>query len=188
MTTGAALSAGDANTGKDEPRGSALLREHGAVIARVCMALLGDARAVERALERVAPEASTTTFEEGKDVLARLMGLARGACANQLSKLPVRTTSSWKDRQDRGNEASKAEDAKPETQRMGGAARADGRSAIARAAIGKLKPTEREAVVLHLVGRLEAAQVAEACGIDIETARARIARGVAQLVEQEKNR
>jgi RNA polymerase sigma-70 factor, ECF subfamily len=181
MTTGVALSAGDPNTGKDEPRGSALLREHGAVVARVCMALLGDAGAVERALERVAREASTTTFEEGKDGLARLMGLARGACANQLSKLPVRNTSAW------GKDPS-AEEAKPETVRMGRAPNPGGRSGVARAAIGKLKPTEREAVVLHLVGKLEAAQVAEACGIDLDTARARIARGVAQLVEQEKHR
>ena len=38
---------------------------------------------------------------------------------------------------------------------------------LARSALGKLKPTEREAVVLHLVGGLDAAQVAEACGIDL---------------------
>ena len=57
---------------------------------------------------------------------------------------------------------------------------------LARAALGKLKPTEREAVVLHLVGGLDAAQVAEACGVDLATARARIARGVSQLVQEEK--
>jgi DNA-directed RNA polymerase specialized sigma24 family protein len=60
--------------------------------------------------------------------------------------------------------------------------------AIARAAIGKLKPTEREAVVLHLVGGLDAAQIAEACGIELETARQRVARGVSQLVQEEKKR
>ena len=160
MKTGVAVSAGDTN--KDEPRGTAVLREHGAVVARVCMALLGDAVAAERALERIAREAAATTFESGKE-LARLMGLARAACANQLSKLPIRTAS-W------GSEV------KP------------GTPALARGAIGKLKPTEREAVVLHIVGGLVAAQVAEACGIDLETARQRIARGVAQLVEEEKHR
>jgi RNA polymerase sigma-70 factor (ECF subfamily) len=168
MTTGVALSAGET---KDEPRGSALMREHGARIARVCMALLGDAAAVERALERVARDAGAATFEEGKDALARLMGFARGACATQLSKLPIRNTASW------------GGDAKPETQRD--QTREPG---LARAALGRLKPTEREAIVLHLVGGLETAQVAEACGIDAETARQRIARGVAQLVEEETRR
>jgi DNA-directed RNA polymerase specialized sigma24 family protein len=59
---------------------------------------------------------------------------------------------------------------------------------LARTAVGKLKPTEREAVVLHMVGGLDAVQVAEACGIDLETARLRIARGVSQLVQEEKHR
>lgn len=141
------------------------MREHGAVLARVCMALLGDGAGAERALERIAREAATTTFPEGKE-LTRLMGLARAACADQLSKLPIRTAS-W------GNDAKTS----------GGAA-----PATARGAIGKLKPTEREAVVLHMVGGLDAAQVAEACGIDLETARLRIARGVGQLVQEEKQR
>ncbi|MEA2748920.1 MAG: hypothetical protein QOI41_3063 [Myxococcales bacterium] len=152
------------------------MREHGAVVARVCMALLGDAAATERALERVARDAATTTFENGKSALVRLLGLARVACANQLSnhaRLGIRTTAAW------GESA----EAKPATTRE--TAR---EPAIARAAIGKLKPTEREAVVLHLVGGLDAAQIAEACGIELETARQRVARGVSQLVQEEKKR
>jgi RNA polymerase sigma-70 factor (ECF subfamily) len=134
------------------------------------MALLGDSVAAERALESVAREAGAASFPDGKAVLARLMGLARAACANQLSKLPARGA---------GSDAAVG----PAT------ARDQGREpAIARAALGRLRPTEREAVVLHLVGGLDAAQVAEACGTDIATARGRIARGVAQLVEEEKHR
>jgi len=151
----------------EEPRGSAVMREHGAVVARVCMALLGDAAAAELALERVAREVGVAKFEDGKDARTVLMGIARGACANQLSKLPIRTAG-WGEGE-----------AKP------GAAREPG---LARAAIGKLKPTEREAVVLHLVGGLDAAQVAEASGVDLATARGRIARGVSQLVQEEKRR
>ena len=152
------------------------MREHGAVVARVCMALLGDAAATERALERVARDAAATTFEDGKSTLVRLLGLARVACANQLSahaRLPIRATAAWGD----------AAEPKPATTRE--TAR---EPAIARAAIGKLKPTEREAVVLHLVGGLDVAQIAEACGIDLETARQRVARGVSQLVQEEKTR
>jgi RNA polymerase sigma-70 factor (ECF subfamily) len=136
------------------------------------MALLGDSAAAERALESVAREAAAASFPEGKAVRARLMGLARAACANQLSKLPARGTAA-------GPDASPG----PAT------AREHGREPlVARAALGRLRPTEREAVVLHLVGGLDAAQVAEACGTDIATARGRIARGVAQLVEEEKHR
>ena len=152
----------------EEPRGSAVMREHGAAVARVCMALLGDTAAAELALERVAREAGVAKFEEGKDPLAVLMGFARGACANRLSKLPIRTAG-W------GAEVKTG-------------AREPGPGVLARAALGKLKPTEREAVVLTLVGGLDAAQVAEACGIDLATARVRIARGVDQLVQEEKRR
>jgi DNA-directed RNA polymerase specialized sigma24 family protein len=136
------------------------------------MALLGDAASAERALERIATEAGAARFEEGADVLTRLLGMARVACANQLSKLPIRTASGIR-----------AEEPAPQTARD-----RSPEPGLARAVLGKLKPTEREAVVLHIVGGLDAAQVAEACGIDLEAARARIARGVAQLVEEEKHR
>ena len=155
----------------EEPRGSAVMREHGALVARVCMALLGDGPAVELALERIAREAGVAKFDDSKDPRAVLMGIARGACAVQLSKMPSRLplrTAGW------GDAAAKPGEARE--------------PALARAALGKLKPTEREAVVLHLVGGLDAAQIAEACGIDMETARGRIARGVAQLVQEEKRR
>lgn len=154
------------------------MREHGAALARVCMALLGDAAAAERALERVAEEAGAATFEEGTPALGRLMGFARAACANQLSKLPLRSTAPY------GMNAVKSAPASSEADRADAARE----PAVARAAIGKLKPTEREAVVLHLVGGLDAAQVAEACGIDLATARQRISRGVAQLVQEERHR
>lgn len=177
MSSGAAVSVGDT---RDEPRASALMREHVAAIARVCMALLGDAAAAERALERVAQDAGAAAFEEGKPALSRLMGFARAACANQLFRLPIRSTAAY------GTNAVKSEPAASnDAVRAGGPARDP---ALARAALGKLKPTEREAVVLHLVGGLDAAQVAEACSIDPATARQRIARGVAQLVQEEKHR
>lgn len=155
----------------EEPRGNAVMREHGAVVARVCMALLGDAAAAELALERVAREVGVAKLDDGKDARTAVMGIARGACANQLSKMPSRLpnrTAAWGEGE-----------VKP------GAAREPG---VARAVLGKLKPTEREAVVLHLVGGLDAAQVAEACGVDVATARGRIARGVSQLVQEERRR
>jgi len=132
------------------------------------MALLGEAAAAERALERVAAEAGSARFEASEDLLVRLLGMARVACSNQLSKLPIRSMSA-------GLAPASSSEAEAE-------------AALARSGLGRLKPTEREAVVLHVVGGLDAAQVANACGIDLTTARTRIARGVSQLVEQEKQR
>ena len=166
------MSAGDRT---DEPRGAAAIREHGAVLGRVCMALLGNAAAAERALERVAAEAGAAKLEDGKDVVVRLMAMVRIACANQLSNVPIRTASGTRSPEPPEPAPETARDRSPEP-------------ALARASLGKLKPTEREAIVLHIVGGLDAAQVAEACGIDLVTARGRIARGVAQLVEEEKHR
>ena len=164
MTTrGNALAAGE-RTG--EPRGIAAFREHGSVLGSVCMALLGEAAAAERALERVAAEAGSARFEASEDLLVRLLGMARVACSNQLSKLPIQSMSAGR----------------------APASSSEAEAALARSGLGRLKPTEREAVVLHVVGGLDAAQVANTCGIDLTTARMRIARGVTQLVEQEKQR
>jgi RNA polymerase sigma-70 factor (ECF subfamily) len=180
------MAAGDGTDERTDERSastaSTAMQEHGAIVARVCMALLGDAAATERALERVARDAATTTFEDGKSTLVRLLALARVACASHLanhSRLPIRTTAAW------GAGGGEKPEPKPAPTTTRETAR---EPAIARAAIGKLKPTEREAVVLHLVGGLDAAQIAEACGIDLETARQRVACGVSQLVQEEKKR
>lgn len=142
----------------------AALKEHGAVLGRVCMALVGDRDAAEKALERVAREAGAS-----KEAITKvsLLALARIACATQLSKLPARKS-----------------DASPNTQRLSNIEEA----ATAREALMKLKPTEREAVVLHVVGGLDAKDVAKACNTDEQTARQRIARGMSQLVEEEGKR
>jgi DNA-directed RNA polymerase specialized sigma24 family protein len=154
--------------GEERPRApiEGALRENAALLGRVCMALVGDREVAERALERVAREAGSKPIPDGADAKVWLLGLARVACATQLSKIPVRAPSSG--------------DASPNTARLGAAEDA----AIARDKLAKLKPTEREAIVLTLVGGLDAAQVAAACGVDVATARARIARGMSQLVEE----
>src|SRR5689334_22753923 len=76
-------------TGRAEGKARAAIEEHGATIARVCMALVGDVAAAETALERVAREAASLTFDD-KPILPRLLGLARVACATHLSKIPLR--------------------------------------------------------------------------------------------------
>lgn len=160
--------------GEQEPRGTsagdsaALLEEHLQTLGRVAMALLGDAERVEQALEQVARDACAHKLPEGEKPVVWLLGLVRAACATQLSRLPLRS-----------HRSTSSEEA-PKTERLGAAA-----AVPARAALSALKPTEREAVVLCLVGNLDAADVARACNVDVATAKARIARGLEQLLEGE---
>ncbi len=132
----------------------ALVEEHAAAMGRVAMALLGDAAAVEHVLEQVAREAATKRVAEADRTRAWLFGLLRGASAAQLSKLPLRTRAP---------------------------ASGTGPEASTRTELGRLRPTEREAVVLALVGGLDVAEVAVACNVDVATARARIGRGLQEL-------
>jgi DNA-directed RNA polymerase specialized sigma24 family protein len=135
------------------------LGAHGATIAKFAMALMGEAREVERVLEQVARERAQKKPPEGVRELVWLLGLARAACATQLSKIPLRHDG-------------------PRTERLATDA------SSARTHLAALKPTEREAVALHLVGGLDAKEVAAACGIDVSHAKTRIERGIAQLMEK----
>lgn len=138
---------------------AALIAEHGARLGRVCMALLGDAAEVERALEHVAREAAGKSVPaDAATPRAWIFGLARAACATRLSKLPLRTN-------------------------VTGPRLPEPAPSPERAMLATLRPTEREAVVLHAVGGLDAEEVAFACGVDRATARSRIAQGMAKLVE-----
>jgi DNA-directed RNA polymerase specialized sigma24 family protein len=147
--------------GRDEEKGTEAkaLGTHGAIVAKLAMALLGDAREVERVLEHVARERAANKVPDGTREVAWLLGIARGACATQLSRVPLRREEA------------------PATERLVTEA------STARTRLAQLRPTEREAVALHLVGGLDAKEVAAACGVDLETAKTRIARGIAQLMD-----
>ena len=173
---------GSSERGEPGAPASRLLEEHAAVMGRVAMALLGDAAHVERVLEHVAREvgakgrapegaaspaasgSAPTKEQSSAAALVWLLGLVRAASATQLSKLPLRTRLG-------GAEAA------PVTERMGSK-----EAVAARASLAALKPTEREAVVLSLVGGLDTAGVAAACNVDVATIEARIARGLEQLL------
>ncbi|MDB4947224.1 MAG: hypothetical protein JWP97_6758 [Labilithrix sp.] len=166
MSTQGARRSGDdgAAAGAGDTRAAEALRVHGACVGRVCMALLGDPAEVERALEDVARQAGSIdagAIAAGSGeaaALEYLLTLARAACATRLSKVPLGRATS------------------PRLTATG--------PAEARAALGRLRPTEREAVVLVTVGGLDVAAAARVCGIDLETARGRIARGLSQLTKE----
>jgi len=157
------------NSGDASADAASLLKEHATVLGRVAMALVGDAARVEQVLEEVARDAGAKPRPPTETKpLTWLLGFVRVACANQQSKLPIRQT--------------KAFDAPPPTTERIGA----GVAIPARASLMGLKPTEREAVVLSLVGGLDAREVAVACNVDVGTAKTRIARGLEQLLSQPK--
>jgi DNA-directed RNA polymerase specialized sigma24 family protein len=145
-----------------------LVKQHASVMARVAMALLGDRSHVEEVLELVAREAGAVTMSSDVPPLVWLLGLVRVTSAGHRSRLPLRTRSDQRE-------------VVPATDRADGAS-----AAFSRATLGALKPTERDAVVLCLVGGLDVAGVALACNVDVATAKARLARGLEQLFASEK--
>jgi RNA polymerase sigma-70 factor (ECF subfamily) len=138
-------------------------------MGKVAMALVGDGSRVESILEEAAREAATTP-EPPRDAKPWLLGLVRAASAKQLSKLPLKTRSF-----DTALSSRPHEDAGPQTSRIGAAAGA-------RSALQDLKPTEREAVVLSIIGRLNHQDLAVACNVDVQTAKARLSRGLEQML------
>lgn len=142
----------------------AALKEHLPVMGKVAMALVGDGSRVETILEEAAREAATTPVPPS-DAKPWLLGLVRVASSKQLSKLPMRT---------------RGFDTAPSTERIGIAQGA-------RNALQDLRPTEREAVVLSIIGRLNHQDLAVACNVDVQTAKSRLSRGLEQMLAAESS-
>lgn len=152
--------------GDDEGRGVlAALKEHLPLMGKIAMALVGDGGRVESILEEAAREAATAPAPPA-DMKPWLLGLVRAASAKQLTKIPFKT---------------RGFDTAPTTERLGVAAGA-------RNALQTLKPTEREAVVLSIIGRLNTQDLAVACNVDVQTAKTRLARGLQQMLEAEEGK
>lgn len=151
---------------------TACAREHGAVLGRLCMALLGDqAEAEETAQETLmaAHDAMPSYRGEGS-VRAWLFGIARRKCAR---KLETRIR-----RERRLRLVHDAEGGAPmpdeelETRR---------RASRVRGALEQLKPSERDAVVLRYQAGLDYREIGEVCGIDEVAARKRVSRALARM-------
>ena len=153
--------------GEENHRASELLREHGPLLGRVAMALLGESVHVAAALEQVAREVGEDVGRGVPVVSVRawLLGKVRVASAGRRSTLGVRSRTPGSD------------EPAPRTERLGSV-----EARAVRAELGALRPTEREAVILSIVGALDPSEVALACNVDIATARGRIASGLQQLL------
>jgi RNA polymerase sigma-70 factor, ECF subfamily len=147
-------------------------REHGAVLGRLCMALLGRQADAEEALQETLLQAyrAMPTFRAEGTVRAWLFGIARRVCARRLE---ARVTGARRLALVRDADAPGAlPDALVE---------AAARAATVRDALSRLTPTEREAVLLRYEADLSFREVGLACGIDEATARKRCSRGLDRL-------
>jgi RNA polymerase sigma-70 factor (ECF subfamily) len=150
---------------------AACARSFGAILGRLCMALLGSQADADEAVQEtlLRAHAAMPTYRGEGSVKAWLCGIARHVC--------VRTLETRR----RGRELMElvpegvAPDVILERQR----ARA------LREALDKLKPTEREALVLRYVADLSHREIAAACNLDEATARKRTSRALARLREME---
>lgn len=128
-------------------------------LSRYCMAFTGSQSESETLVEEVlsAAYAGFAQYRSGRDVRAWLFGLARRICGRHI-ELRTRKT---------GHGLESSGDNK-DSQRV-------------RSALSKLKPSEREAVVLRYEAGLSVRELALCCGVDEATAHKRISRGLVRL-------
>jgi len=149
-------------------------REHGASIGRLCMAMLGSQAEAEECSQEVliAAHDAFPEFRGDGTVRAFLFGIARKMCARRLEMRGRR------ERRLRLVHDAEADLGTPEhivaTRRE---------AERVRDALERLKPSERDAVVMRYQGGLEYREIGAACGIDEVAARKRVSRGLARMKE-----
>ena len=147
----------------------ACVRTHGAVLGRLCMALLGSQADADEAAQETLLRAhrGMATYRGEGSVKAWLCGIARHVCAHALET------------RRRGRQLLEVVPAPDEAGADEVARRQHAR--LLRDALGRLKPTEREALVLRYVADLSHREIAGACNIDEAAARKRISRALSRL-------
>jgi RNA polymerase sigma-70 factor (ECF subfamily) len=150
------------------------VREHGASIGRLCMAMLGSQAEADECVQEVfiAAHAGLPEFRHESTVRAWLFGIARRMCARRL-EMRGRRERRLRLVHDASEAARLPDDVLAEKRR----------AERVRWALEELKPSERDAVVMRYQAGLEYAEIATACGIDEAAARKRVSRGLARMKE-----
>ncbi|MCB9559926.1 MAG: RNA polymerase sigma factor [Kofleriaceae bacterium] len=148
---------------------AACARQHGRTLGRLCMALLGAQHDADEAVQEtlIAAHRAMASYRAEGSVRAWLCGIARHVCARQLetrrrARRPLELVP------DAGDDPA-------------GTFAARRRAGVVRAALDRLRPTEREALVMRFVADLSHREAAEAVGIDEATARKRVSRALDRL-------
>ena len=144
-------------------------RDHGATLGRLCIALLGSQADADEAVQEtlLAAHRAMPTYRGDGTVRAWLYGIARHVCARQLE---------GRRRRERELQVVPPDGGDPQ-----GTFATRQRARIVRAAMERLKPTERDAIVLRYVADLSHREIGAACAIDEATARKRVSRALLKL-------
>jgi RNA polymerase sigma-70 factor (ECF subfamily) len=145
-------------------------KTHGAVLGRLCMAMLGSQQDAEEVVQEtlIAAHSAMAKYRGDGSVKAWLYGIARRQCARHL---------------ERRKRAQRRLELVPEDA-DGGPAGLFAKKRRARAirdALDKLKPSERDALLLRYQAGLSYREIGQACGIEEATARKRASRGLDRL-------
>jgi RNA polymerase sigma factor (sigma-70 family) len=146
-------------------------RAYAAPLGRLCMAFTGSQAESEELVQETLLAAFDAFHQyrgEGT-VRAWLFGIARRLCGRH-TEMRTRREARLRLVHDtgRGRDASEIAALRQRAER-------------ARVALGKLKPSEREAVVLRFEGELSFKELAIACGVDEAAARKRVSRALSRL-------
>ena len=147
-------------------------REHGPAIGRLCMAMLGVQAEAEEALQEtlVAAHAGMHGYRADGTVRAWLFGIARRTCARRIEA-----------RVRRERKLVLVHDADASSPTPADLVEARRRAEIVREALERLKPSEREALLLRYEADLSYREIGHACGLDEATARKRASRALEKL-------
>ena len=147
---------------------AACARTHGAILGRLCLAMLGSQADADEAVQEtlLAAHKSMASYRGDGPVKAWLCGIARHVCARRIEGR--RRDQRLLEAVPAGAEATDAFAARQ-------------RARALRAALDQLKPSERESLLLRYVADLSHREIAAACNIDEAAARKRVSRALATL-------
>ncbi len=146
-------------------------REYALPLGRLCMAFTGSQAESEELVQETLLAAfdAFPQYRGDGTVRAFLFGIARRLCGRH-----VEMRSRRESRLRLVHDTGRGKDA-------GELALERERAQRARDALAKLKPSEREAVVLRYEGELSFRELAQACGVDEAAARKRVSRALSRL-------
>ncbi len=157
--------------GAHREAGAACARAYAAPLGRLCMAFTGSQAEAEELVQEtlIAAIDGFPSFRGEGSIKAWLFGIARRICGRH-TEMRARREAKLRLVHDTGRSRDASELALERE-----------RAERARAALQKLKPSEREAVVLRFEAGLSFREVGVACGIDEAAARKRVSRALSRM-------